>query len=327
MPGEKGGEEALLIAKEVAKRFQNKEVLEDINLEIYPREIFGIIGVSGVGKTTLLELLIGFLKNDKGSIAFKTTESIGLKGSAYRSVFKEQKKFRTIFGFAAQTPSFYDDLTVEENLAYFGSLYNLSDQTIKENTNLLLGMVGLSDSKQALAGNLSGGMQKRLDIACAMIHNPKILILDEPTADLDVLLRKQMWDLVRNINEKGTTVIIASHFLDEIESLCDRIALLHNRSIVWKGSVEEMKKKYTKSTEIHLETLARKYPPIVQHLPAKKLGVTRTMVDGRKLIIYSDKAELTLHYLIHYLEKNKEHIVDVELKQPSLSEVFEEITK
>lgn len=250
-----------------------------------------------------------------------------MQGSSYRSVFAEQRKFRSLFGFAAQVPSFYDDLTVEENMAYFGSLYNLSEQSIRENTKTILNLVGLDEHREALAANLSGGMQKRLDIACAMIHNPKILILDEPTADLDVLLRKQMWDLVRAINAKGTTVIIASHFLDEIESLCDRIALLHSKKIAWQGSVDELKKHYTKSEEIHLETISGNYEKVIQALKAKKLDISDMRREGRKLVIYTQKAELALHHLIHILEKLGEHILDVELKLPSLSEVFESITR
>ena len=326
--GQKGAQEGVLVVRDVDKRFGQKQVLKGVSLQIFPGEIFGIIGVSGVGKTTLLELLIGFLKSDKGEVLFRSGEALGLSGSStYRSVIDEQRKFKSVFGFAAQSPSFYGDLTIEENLRYFGSLYGLSRRTIEENMTTLLNLVGLSESRKAFANQLSGGMQKRLDIACAMIHNPKILILDEPTADLDILLRKQMWDLVRDINRKGTTVLISSHFLDEIETLCNRIVLLHNQGVLWQGSVKELKNTYAKSEEIHLETEPGDYAKVLAALKEKKLSIQNAEIDGDLLIIYASEADLVLHHLIHILEKLKEKISDVELRRPSLSDVFESLTQ
>lgn len=326
--GQKGAQEGILVVRDVDKRFGQKQVLKGVSLEIFPGEIFGIIGVSGVGKTTLLELLIGFLKSDKGEVLFRSGEALGLSGSStYRSVIEEQRKFKGVFGFAAQSPSFYGDLTIEENLRYFGSLYGLSRRSIEENITTLLNLVGLSENRKAFANELSGGMQKRLDIACAMIHNPKILILDEPTADLDILLRKQMWDLVRDINRKGTTVLISSHFLDEIETLCNRIVLLHNQGVLWQGSVKELKNTYAKSEEIHLETEPGDYAKVLAALKEKKLSILNAEIDGDLLIIYASEADLVLHHLIHILEKLKEKIIDVELRRPSLSDVFESLTK
>lgn len=321
-------QEAVLVVREVHKTFGQKQVLKNVSIEIFPGEIFGIIGVSGVGKTTLLELLIGFLKSDKGQVLFRSGEALGLTGaSTYRSVLEERRKFKSIFGFAAQTPSFYGDLTVEENLRYFGSLYGLSKRTIEENINTLLPLVGLSENRQAFAKQLSGGMQKRLDIACALIHNPKILFLDEPTADLDILLRKQMWDLVRDINKKGTTVIISSHFLDEIETLCTRIALLHQQGVLWQGSVKELKNKYAKSEEVHLESTPGNYQVLLAELKEKKLPILNAAIDGSTLVIYTAEADLVLHHLIHTLERHREKIIDVELRRPSLSDVFQALTK
>ncbi|HLC66432.1 MAG TPA: hypothetical protein VJK52_02225, partial [Candidatus Nanoarchaeia archaeon] len=158
-------------------------------------------------------------------------------------------------------------------------------------------------------------------------HNPKILFLDEPTADLDILLRKQMWDLVRDINKKGTTVIISSHFLDEIETLCTRIVLLHDRQVLWQGSVRELKHKYAKSEEIHIESEPGNYPQVVAHLQARNLKLLSSVIDGNTLVIGAAESEIVLHHAIHILEKMGEKVLNVELRGPSLSEVFEALTK
>ena len=322
---EKESIQPILRTEEISKQFGVMKVFDKVSIEVYPEEILGIIGVSGIGKTTLLELMVGFQKSDLGRVSFRVGEAFSLQqGQAvFRSVIDEQDKFRTLFGFAAQEPSFYEALTVEENLAYFGSLYNLSKKTIKGNTDLLLRLVDLEENRKLPAANLSGGMQKRLDIACALIHNPKILFLDEPTADLDILLRKQMWDLVRKINEKGTTVVIASHSLDEIQTLCNRIALLHNQTIAWIGTMKDLREKFDQQQELYLQTESGKYSALLDHLKKKNLAITKSKIDGNSLVLFSSNAELLLHHAIHFLESNKEIVVDVELRPPALSDLFE----
>lgn len=318
---------ALIEFREVQKGFGRKHVLQDITLNIQPGEVFGIIGVSGAGKTTLLELLIGFLEPDKGDILYRSSDVLmGEDQQNYISVREEPQRVKRRFGFAMQEPSFYNELTVEENLRYFAALYNLSQKVITQNIETSLRLVGLVENKQDVAENLSGGMQKRLDIACAMIHNPQVLILDEPTADLDILLRRQMWELVKKINQRGTTVIIASHFLDEIEHLCDRIGILHQGAIVKRGKLEDLQSMYADHEEILLHTRTGEYGPILKEV--KKKAKISKVIEGEGYIkMYTSDTKKVVQEIMRVVNKRKDNIETLKVEKPSLNEVFERITE
>ncbi|RMF05422.1 ABC transporter ATP-binding protein [Candidatus Woesearchaeota archaeon] len=324
--------EVVIRFQNVAKSFGHKTVLKDVTFEVRSGEVFGIIGMSGSGKTTLLNTLIGFLQPDYGDIRFRLEHLLEFEEdeeTQYRSVFKNLDDVKRTFGFAAQTPSFYENLTPVENLEYFGRMYGLSKDVRKTNADILLHLMRLQSSKNVLAKNLSGGMQKRLDIACALIHDPKVLILDEPTADLDPLLRREMWELIKKINNKGTTILMASHFLDEIESLCDRVGILFDGVILKSGTPDELKNVYTHDEEIHIQTSPGRYDLLINYLKAqqKKLNITRIINKGHKLVIYTLSAEKVLHFLLHGIEKLDESLLDVYVNKPSLEEAFESLIK
>ena len=162
---------ALIRLKKVTKRFGDNVVLDHIDLEIPPGELFGIIGLSGVGKTTLLNTMVGFIEPDEGDVTLK------LPDGSEASIFKRKDIVSRMFGFAAQVPSFYGQLSVRENIEHFAALYNLTPAECISKCDSLLRLVGLEKAQHTLAQNLSGGMQKRLDIACAIVHEPSILIL------------------------------------------------------------------------------------------------------------------------------------------------------
>ena len=314
---------------DVTKRFGKKTVLDRVNLEIRSGEIFGIIGLSGSGKTTLLNTMIGFLEPEGGDVLFKLEHLLEYQDgkASYRSVFRNESDVKKLFGFAAQTPSFYTKLTALENLDYFGNLYSLSKDIRKTNSDILLQLMGLHDAKDLPGGNLSGGMQKRLDIACALIHDPRVLILDEPTADLDPLLRKQMWRLIKQINEKGTSIVLSSHFLDELELLCDRVGILYGGKIIMAGTPEEVKNFYSKEEEIRLETSPGRYNKIIAALKkeTKQLAIKKMAIEDNKLLIYTQRAEKSLHQVLHILEDLEELLIDVVVEKPSLKEVLEKL--
>lgn len=313
--------------KDVVKQYGNNLVLDHLNLDIFSGEIFGIIGASGSGKTTLLSTLIGFLKVDSGDVLFKQEHLLDFYDSQepFRSVFKKQDDVKRIFGFASQQPSFYSKLTVFENLDYFGTLYGLSKMDRLTNAKTLINLMGLKSAENFLAENLSGGMQKRLDIACSLIHDPKILILDEPTADLDPFLRKHFWKLIKKINQKGTTIILASHNLNELEVLCNRVAILNQSKIASVGTPDQLKDQYSKDEEIHLDSFPGHYDKIIESL--KDDNISKMENKGTELVIYTGQAEKVLHKLLHVIEKNNESLIDVRLSKPSLDEVFLHLAK
>ncbi|HIH31515.1 TPA: ABC transporter ATP-binding protein [Candidatus Woesearchaeota archaeon] len=315
--------------EKVSKVFDRRIILDNIDMEINAGEIFGIIGASGSGKTTLLNIIIGFIKPETGDVMFRTEHLLDHKEShSFRSVFKYPDELKRIIGMAAQTPSFYTTLSVRENLDYFGTLYGLTKDTLKANTNTLINLMDLQGSEGRPGKNLSGGMQRRLDMACSLIHDPKILILDEPTADLDPLLRNHIWRLVRKINKRGTTIILASHHLSELELLCSRIAILKEGKVLAVGTPNEIKERFSKNEEIHLESFPGNYDKIADIKDKDVLKEIAKIEDkGTKLVIYTSKPEIVLNEIIKKLDQHKETIVDLKVTKPTLDEIFIMITE
>ncbi len=309
---------SVLSIQNVSKSFGDKEVLKGVNIDIKKGEIFGIIGLSGSGKTTLLNTIIGCIKPEHGDVFFRNPESGMLS-----SVYKDQKRITRTFGFAPQDPSFYARLTCEENLDHFGSLYNMPSKVRKTNIDSLLYLVELDSARKTLGKNLSGGMQRRLGIACSLIHDPKVLILDEPTADLDPIMRREVWGLIRKINKQGTSVVITSHFLSEMEGLCHRIAILHNKSIVDYGSPDELKDRFSSNHEIHLELATDDYSKVISAIQKKEPTVKKVVKEEGKIILYTPHSERVLHSLLHVIEQQKQTLLDIEVNKASLREVFE----
>lgn len=319
--------EILIKLYNINKRFKQQCVLDRINLDIYHGEILGIIGASGAGKTTLLKSIIGFMKPDSGNVFIRLKPLLRKDAEQFNRFEPLSSRFNRLFGFATQDSSFYPQLTVKENLFYFANLYNLTGDTVKRNTYLLLKLVGLYNERNILATNLSEGMQKRLDIACAMIHNPRVLILDEPTADLDPNLRKQILCLIRKINENGITVIISSHFFDEIASLCHRIAILHNKQIAAIGTAEELKAFLPQAEEIYLETFPGNYNNILNSLVSKNIYIDDVTQTGNAIILSVPQAELILPKLLHAIEEMNETVVNVHINKPTLNDVLNHMEK
>ena len=290
-------------------------MLHKVNLEIPSGKIFGIIGESGSGKTTLLRLIIGYYKLDKGNISFDGKE-----------LSKDQEFVKKNFGFATQDNSFYKELTVEENLWFFGKLYGLSNNYLNETTDRILRLVELIDVKKRFAGHLSGGMKRRLDLACALINDPSVLILDEPTEDLDPRLREQMLGLIKNINSHGTTVIFTSHLLEEIEYLCDKVAVLAEGTIAAIGTPSELREAYKKGEEIHLVL----EDPKSYNKYAKKLKGLQLNIDGSKMVVYigeKDRSIEVLKKILSWVSKDGQKVIMADIRKPNLTEVFSNLLK
>ena len=212
-----------------------------MNLTIAKGERFGLFGPNGAGKTTLMNLMTGLLKSDDGSIALN-----GVK------VGQHKYRVNRLFGFVPQDFSFYQELSPKENLEFFGAWYGLSRQKIKQKTDELLEVMGLTDVRDKQVQQFSGGMKRRVNLAIGVIHNPGILFLDEPTVGVDVQTRHAIINYLIELNKGGTTLIYTSHQLDEAEDLCNDVALMDHGKIVAKGELHQLLKEH-KHTD--LETL------------------------------------------------------------------------
>lgn len=223
----------LISFQNIGKSFSSQKILNDLSLDIYHNEIFGLVGKSGSGKSTLYRILMGFYKPDNGTLIFDG-----------KDITHDTHAIRQLIGLTTQENSFYPQLTVAENLRYYGRMYHLSHSDIDQRIPQLLQLVELTGHEKSFASELSGGMQRRLDFAISLIHDPPILLLDEPTTGLDPMLRKNLWQLIHNIRNFGKTIIITTHFFDELEQHSTRVGVLNKGRIVAAAPVAQLKQYY-----------------------------------------------------------------------------------
>jgi len=316
LDGGMGGDTVFLV-RNVTKRYGNREVLSGVSFEVRKGEILGFIGASGAGKTSLLHMLVGFIPSSSGDILFR---SYAPRGIIEYNVLEHHKIVNRSYGFASQYPSYYEKLTVLENLEYFGSMYDLSAEAVRQNAGVLLKLMELRSHSHILAQHLSGGMKRRLDIACSLIHNPPILILDEPTADLDPVLRGHLWEVVKRINARGTTVILSSHHLNELDTLCNRIGIIKDGKLVDIDTPEKLKSKYSRMQELMIESFPGNYDEVIRRLKAD--NITAISREGTYLTVKTETPEQLITKLLGVLSRMNESLLDIKLIKPNLDNVF-----
>lgn len=307
--------EVLIRISNISKKFGKNVVLKDCSFDIYSGEIFGLIGASGAGKTTLLRTLIGYYESDRGSILYKNKE-----------ITKNLQLIRSIMGFSTQESCFYSDLSAEDNMRYFAKMHGVIGKAMKNKIDELLKLVDLEEHKKTMAMNLSGGMQRRLDLAISIIHDPEILILDEPTTGLDPLLRKSMWNIIKKINNLGVTIIMSSHLLDEMEDLCNNVAMIQDGQIIVKGSPDQLKQYYSRHQEVWIESFPGKYHRLLSEIKLKGIAAYYPRSDGEKLIFYTPNIDTALRIIPLAANKTGEKIRELRIEKPNLSEVFEALS-
>ena len=208
----------MIKVQNISKSYKNVQALKDVSFEVNKGELFGLIGPDGAGKTTLMRILITLLVPDKGSARM-----------AELDVLKDYRKIRQIVGYMPGRFSLYQDLTVEENLEFFATVFGT---TIAENYELIRDIyVQIEPFKSRPAGKLSGGMNQKLALSCALIHKPEILVLDEPTTGVDAVSRKEFWEMLRKLQKQGITILVSTPYMDEA-GLCDRVALMQKGEIL-----------------------------------------------------------------------------------------------
>lgn len=226
-------EQKIISIQNVSKVYAKKHALDHVNLDIYKGEIFGLLGVNGAGKTTLSSILATLHPATSGDILFNG-----------KSIYKNIAQYRMALGFCPQTQNLDSQLNVYENLLYAGRYFLIPEEIIKERIASLMETLELTRYKDFAIDALSGGTKQRVLIARALIHNPRVVILDEPTVGLDPDIRRKLWDVIRNLKKDGITVIITTHYLDEAEVLSDRVCILHRGKVRLIESVAELKNRH-----------------------------------------------------------------------------------
>lgn len=233
--------------KSLRKVFGDFVAVNDINFQVKKGEIFGFIGPNGAGKSTTIRMLCGIISPSSGEGVVEGLD-----------IDRQSEKIKEIIGYMSQKFSLYNDLTVEENISFFGGIHDVYGDALNERKKWILNMAGLNEKEKTLTSALSGGWKQRLALGCAIIHNPKVLFLDEPTAGVDPLSRRDFWNLIRVLSKQGTTVFVTTHYMDEVEN-CDMISMIYSGSIIAMGSPEQLKKQYNSSLEKMFVRLIREH--------------------------------------------------------------------
>ncbi len=224
------------------------QALNGINLTVREGEFIGLLGPNGAGKSTLIHSLMGLVTPSDG-----TAKIFG------HDVVRDYQAARALAGLAPQEPNLDWFLTVEETLDFHGGYYGMRKAERKERTSELLEAFSLTDKRKSRAMMLSGGMKRRVILARALMHRPQLLILDEPTAGVDVELRLELWHYTKKLNKEGTTILLTTHYIEEAEELCSRIALINHGEIIHEGTTKELKKEFKKNTleDVYLSLIGR----------------------------------------------------------------------
>lgn len=217
----------------VSKRYGDTAALSSVSFSVEAGEMFGLIGPDGAGKTTLMRILTSLIDPDEGELSI-----LGL------SVRREAGRVREIIGYMPQRFSLYADLTVAENMRFFADLFDVGAAERARRTEELLAFSRLGDFVKRRAGALSGGMKQKLALSCALIHTPRVLVLDEPTAGVDPVSRRDFWDMLGRLRAGGVTILVSTPYMNEA-SLCGRLAFMHKGAILAAGSVEEITRLFT----------------------------------------------------------------------------------
>lgn len=277
------------------KSFGAQAAVCDVSFSVETGEVFGLLGPNGAGKTTTLNMITGFLHPDSGTVA----------------VASERSKSQSI-GLSPQSVALYEDLTAEENLRFFGSLYNLSGKKLRERVDWALRFAGLHDRRRDLVGRYSGGMKRRLNLATGLIHQPEILILDEPTVGVDPQSRNHIFDGIEQLKKDGLTVIYTTHYMEEAQRLCDRVAIMDAGKILALDTVPNLLRAHATASTIVGETLK----PIEGEPPAEGLW------EGTSFRITSNNPLKTLSDL----QSAGIETVSLHIERPNLESVFLNLT-
>lgn len=302
--------------QDLYKSYGSIEAVKGISLDIEPGEIFGVLGPNGAGKTTTLRCLCTLEKPDRGTLTI-----------AGVSVVDHPRRARSYLGYVAQEVAQDKILTGRELLAFQADLYHLPRAIIPQRIEAVLEILDLTDRADDRIGGYSGGMKKRLDLACAMLHAPAVLVLDEPTVGLDIQSRRAVWEFLQAIKAQGTTVLITSHYLEEIDVLADRVAIIDRGKVIAQGTPDQLKtnlggdrvtiriREFTPLEEAEKASALLKVLPEVQ-----EVGINKS--QGNALYLVVQAGSMALSSLQQTVAQAGLPIFSLAQARPSLDDVF-----
>ena len=299
--------------KNLTKEYKELKAVDNLSFEVYKGEILGLLGPNGSGKSTTINCLLSLLNYSNGSIKIFGKE---MKPDSY--------DLKSKIGVVFQEVSVFDELTVYENIDYFCGLYISDKETRKKYIEDAISLVGLEDFKKFYPKKLSGGLLRRLNIACGIAHKPKLIFLDEPTVAVDPQSRNNILDGIKKLRDDGATIVYTTHYMEEVEILCDRVIILDKGKILAAGTTDELKElaKIEEKISIEVNDLETKYIDKIKELK----NVDEVKYNGNMLLITYKKGKNNLVEIMEYLKKDGIKYNKIFSERPTLNDVFLELT-
>lgn len=305
---------SLIKIEDAVKRYDGKISVDHLSLAIEQGEIFGLLGPNGAGKSTTIKMLCGLIPKDQGEILI----------DGY-SVSKHSLEVKKRIGLVPQDLAIYETLTAKENVSFFGRLYGLRGALLKERVEEALEFVGLKDRQSEKPGTFSGGMKRRLNIACAIMHHPKIIIMDEPTVGIDPQSRNHILESVQKLNKMGSTIIYTSHYMEEVEAISTRVGIIDHGHLIASGTVSELKNQLSQEEKLLFQTSS---------VPDSAIGelnehpkIHRVLLEEGKLEIYLNNSQIYLQDILFILSKHQVKIQSLTRVEPDLETLFLSLTE
>jgi len=308
-----GSKMKIIEIKDLTKKYGDFVALDSIDLSIEEGEIYGILGPNGAGKSTLIGVIASLLKLNSGKVLVLGED-----------VSKNKVEYKKQIGLVPQVIAIYGDYTAYENIKFFAELYGLRGNKLKESIEEALNFTGLSEFKKKKAKEFSGGMQRRLNIACAIVHKPKLLIMDEPTVGVDPQSRNHILNSVKELNKRGTTIIYTSHYMEEIEYICTRIAIIDKGKVLALGTKEELNDIVSDKRTL---SIGVEDPYKIDIEKVKEVeGVTLVEIDENNIVVTSSKEVNNLDKIIKVVSEKGIKINNIDFKEVTLETVFLSLT-
>lgn len=304
----------LLEVQNLSKNFKDFHAVKNIDFHLEQGEILGFLGPNGAGKSTTISMISTLLNSSTGEILL---DGKSIKGN--------ENRLRKILGVVPQEIALYPDLTGYENLVFFGKVYGLKKAEVKTRVKEVLEIIGLSDRANEKVENYSGGMKRRINIGAALLHSPKILIMDEPTVGIDPQSRNHILNTVKKLNKEGMTILYTSHYMEEVELLCDRIYIMDHGKIIAEGTKQQLKDLIAEKNTLTIDVgLAKEQ--FTELLTSHTLVRAVLPEEKSYTIVLKDYNSTIIQDIVSLAEKTNTSILSIKIKTPSLEDVFLKLT-
>lgn len=297
----------MLEVSRLRKSYPKKQALQDVSFSLKAGTSFGFLGPNGAGKSTTMKILTGIVQADSGSVRLLGKEAT-----------KNPDAVSKYIGYVPQEITLYDKLSAYDNLEFFGEAYGVRGKLLKQRIHEVLTQTGLLDRAKEEVGTFSGGMKRRINIAAALLHRPKLLILDEPTVGIDPQSRNHIFEMIRDLNREGVTIIYSTHYMEEVEALCDEVAIMDQGTIKAMGPLGELLENYGQKA-IYVEIAGP------HHLPEDP-DVTSVRKEGSGYVLETDHLHGVMQRLLRLASQHSWDVKQLEIVRPSLENVFLRVT-